>query len=254
VEVYISKPPNYPHSPSKLLLFLTSGTGIHSTNNQIQADRFASEGYLVLMPDMFASDPAPNTSAGSNQEPPTLIEQFKQRAAETAKSFLIDMWLARNTPEKILPIVQRVIEAAQEEFADAVANGGGIYGVGYCTGGRIILLLAGERPDTATWGQKRQSDEEAGPAKKGPFIKAGAIAHASLVVREDFDGVKVPLTFACVNDDPLFASDVREHGEKALQAAAVEAEFKGYEGVPHGEFLRTMTQDQPPLRSWLISS
>lgn len=52
-QVYITKPSDYPHSPSKLLLFLTSGTGIHSVNNQLQADKFAGEGFLVVMPDLY---------------------------------------------------------------------------------------------------------------------------------------------------------------------------------------------------------
>ena len=51
IDVYITKPADYPHSPSKLLLLLTGGTGIHSTNNQLQADRYAAEGWLVVMPD-----------------------------------------------------------------------------------------------------------------------------------------------------------------------------------------------------------
>lgn len=50
-KVYITKPGDYPHSPSKLLLLLSSGTGIHSVNNQLQADKYASEGFLVVMPD-----------------------------------------------------------------------------------------------------------------------------------------------------------------------------------------------------------
>ena len=50
-QVYISKPADYPHSPSKLLLLLSSGTGIHSTNNQVQADQYAAEGFVVVMPD-----------------------------------------------------------------------------------------------------------------------------------------------------------------------------------------------------------
>jgi poly(3-hydroxybutyrate) depolymerase len=50
-KVYISKPNDYPHAPSKLLLLLTGGTGIKSTNNQLQADKYASEGFLVVMPD-----------------------------------------------------------------------------------------------------------------------------------------------------------------------------------------------------------
>jgi dienelactone hydrolase len=58
--VYISKPADYPHSPSKLLLFLTGGTGIHSVNNQIQADRYAAEGFVVAMPDQSVVLPSLN--------------------------------------------------------------------------------------------------------------------------------------------------------------------------------------------------
>lgn len=53
IEVYVSKPADYPHSPSKLLLLLTGGTGVHSTNNQLQADKYAQEGFLVVMPDQY---------------------------------------------------------------------------------------------------------------------------------------------------------------------------------------------------------
>jgi dienelactone hydrolase len=52
IECYVSRPKDYPHTSAKLLLLLSTGTGIHSNNNQVQADRFASEGFLVVMPDM----------------------------------------------------------------------------------------------------------------------------------------------------------------------------------------------------------
>ena len=87
------------------------------------------------------------------------------------------MWLARHTPEKVIPLLQKVIEGAKEEFADAVANGEGIYGVGYCFGAKYILILAGERPDTVAWGQAAPKDVEQGAVKHTPLIKAGAIAH-----------------------------------------------------------------------------
>ncbi|MCJ1251276.1 hypothetical protein MMC30_008507 [Trapelia coarctata] len=180
IEVYITKPSDYPHSPSKLLLFLSSGTGIHSTNNQLQADQFASEGFLVVMPDQFGGDPVPG-SASPNvpvEANPTVIEQVKLTIAETAKSFQIDMWLARQTPEKVLPILRKFIEGAKEEFADAVANGGGMYAVGYCFGGKYVLLLGADLPDTI--GQtKKGSDEEQGVVKPQPLIKAGALAHGT---------------------------------------------------------------------------
>ncbi|TVY83779.1 Hydrolase tropI [Lachnellula suecica] len=235
VDTYISKPSDYPHAPSKLLLLLTGATGLHSVNNQVQADNYAKEGFVVVMPDMFAGDPLPGSATYSEENDPSVIEQIKLRAAETAKSFLIDLWLARNTPEKALPILHKVIDAAQDEYADAVANGGGIYSAGYCFGGRITLLLAGEKPDTVmSWGQQQPTDEEAGVVKKGPYIKAGAIAHATSVTREDFEGTKAPLAFVCVENDQLFAEDIREHGEKYLKENNVESEFKTYSGVPHG--------------------
>jgi dienelactone hydrolase len=233
IDVYISKPSDYPHIPSKLLLLLTGATGLHSDNNQLQADKFAKEGYLVVMPDMFNNDPLPGTATYEEEKDPSYIEQLKMRLADTAKSFAIDMWLARQTPEKVLPIILKVVEAAKDEFADAVANGGGIYSVGYCFGGRMTLLLAGEKPDTVLWGQAVK-DEEAGVVKKGPYIKAGAIAHATAVSRDDFTGTKSPLAFVCVENDQLFDEEVREHGEKYLKENNIECEFKTYSGVPHG--------------------
>jgi len=104
------------------------------------------------------------------------LDKVKLGVAETAKSFMLDMWLARQTQEKVLPVIQKVIEGAKEEFADAVANGGGIYAVGYCFGGKYVLLLGSELPDTVAHGQAIK-DEEQGMAKSGPQIKAGAIAH-----------------------------------------------------------------------------
>ncbi|KAH8821110.1 dienelactone hydrolase family protein-like protein [Xylogone sp. PMI_703] len=236
VDAYISKPADYPHSPSKLLLFLTPATGLHSQNNQIQADKFAREGFVVILPDMFANDPLPGSiKYEEEEEPSSLIEKGKLAIAAASKSFLIDMWLARQTPEKVLPIIHKVIDAVKDEYADAVANGGGIYAVGYCFGGRMVLLLAGKKTErrSSLWGQK-QTDEESGTSAKGPYIKAGAIAHATLVERGDFEGTEAPLSFICVEDDQLFPNEVRDYGEHYLSEKSVKHEFKTYSGVPHG--------------------
>ncbi|KAI0406418.1 Alpha/Beta hydrolase protein [Xylaria palmicola] len=242
IDVYLTKPEAYPSSPSKLLLLLTGGTGLKSINNQMQADKFASEGYVVVMPDLFDGDTAPNSTALPESEGPaiSLLETFKLKAAETAKSFLIDMWMARHTEEKILPILEKVIHACEGEFADAVGNGGGIYAVGYCIGGRYVLLLASERAASqASWtGAQKQPDEEAGEgqgrAKKGPFIKAGALAHATLVSPEDFKSLKSPVSLVCVESDPMFPDEVRIAGEEAMSKSNLEHEVQVYPGVPHG--------------------
>ncbi|ORY11821.1 Alpha/Beta hydrolase protein [Clohesyomyces aquaticus] len=236
IDVYIAKPSDYPHSPSKLLLLLTGGTGLKSTNNQLQADKFASEGYLVIMPDQFEGNPAPNSVDMTKiDEHPSFLEQVKLKTAETFKAFLIDMWLAYHTPEKVLPILHKVIEAAKDEFADAVANGGGIYGVGYCFGAKYILILAGEHPDTAVWGQAPPEGEEQGVVKRAPLIKAGAVAHGTMVTKEDLESVKSPIYIAAVEDDPLFSeAEVLTPGRKALEKNSIEHEIQTFSGVPHG--------------------
>lgn len=236
VECYITKPSDYPHAPSKLLLFLTGGTGVKSTNNQLQADKYASEGYLVVMPDQFDGEPATSTvSMEEVTEKTSWLDTAKLKIAEGFKAFTIDMWLAKHTPEKVLPTLHKVVEGAKEEFADAVANGGGVYGVGYCFGAKYILILAGELPDTVAWGQKAPGDEEQGTVKKAPVLKAGAVAHGAMVSREDLEAVRSPVYIAAVKDDPLFSEDeVLTPGRRALENNKVEHEVKVFEGVPHG--------------------
>lgn len=268
IDVYISKPPDYPHSPSRLLLLLTPGTGIKSTNNQLQADRFASEGFVVVMPDQFGGDPAPNTAPTATSENSdaagedvSVIEQVKLRAAETAKSFMIDMWLARHTPEKVLPILHKVLDSVKDEFADAVANGGGVYAAGYCFGGKYVLMLAGGHADSVMAGQREGKDEEQGMVKRGPLIKAGVIAHATLVTADDMTALKAPVSLVCIGrsnsiplppnqtraiinipllpeNDQLFPEDILERGRKHLQEQNVEHEIETYPAVPHGKSSR----------------
>ncbi len=239
ISTYISKPADYPSTPARLLLLLTGGTGINSINNQLQADRFASEGFLVCMPDQFGGDAAPDSTnkvtSPVSEEPksPSIIEQVKMRVAETAKSFSIDMWLARQTPEKVLPRLHAVLEGMKDEYADAVAHGGGVYAVGYCFGAKYVLVLGGEQSQTST--STATEDEESSAAEeKKPMIKVGAIAHATLVTREDVKGVKVPMSMVVVENDPLFPEEILEEGKKQLATSSIEHEIKVYQGVPHG--------------------
>ncbi|KAH7149368.1 Alpha/Beta hydrolase protein [Dactylonectria estremocensis] len=236
VDVYVSKPTDYPHAPSRLLLLLTGGTGIKSINNQIQADKYAAEGFLVLMPDMFEGESAPGATTIVDDST-SILEQLKIKAVEVTKSFLIDMWLARVTEDRIMPILHKVIDAAKEQYADAIRQGDGIYAVGYCVGARFVLLLA-KKTHPTTGG-----DEESGDVKVGPFIKTGAVAHAASVVPDDFQGLSVPLSFVCVEQDPLFPDSVRMAGEDSMSLANLEHEVQVYPGVPHGFAVVSSYQD-----------
>lgn len=185
----------------------------------------------------FNGDPAPGNSVTDvSGEQLTLLERVKLGVADTAKAFMIDMWLARHTPEKVLPLLHKVIEGAKDEFADAVANGGGIYAVGYCFGAKYVLLLGGQHDNDGQAATQPKSDEEeqAVPAPQGPYIKVGAIAHGTQITPDDLDKLKVPCILVCVEHDPLFPDDVRTAGVAALEKNSVEHEVKVYPEVPHG--------------------
>lgn len=86
-----------------------------------------------------------------------------------------------------MPILQKFVTGAKEEFADAVANGGGIYAVGYCFGAKYVLRLSAEVPDTEAHGQETAGEAEPGVVKKEPLIKAGTIAHGIFGYPLDID-------------------------------------------------------------------
>jgi dienelactone hydrolase len=56
---------------------------------------------------------------------------------------VLDMWLARHTPENTMPIVEKVLEAAKDRYADKTyASSLGVLAVGYCFGGKYVFRLA----------------------------------------------------------------------------------------------------------------
>lgn len=145
------------------------------------------------------------------------------------------MWLARHTPEKVLPILHKVITSVKEEFADAVANGDGIYAVGYCFGAKYVLLLGSDLHADVAQGQRApESDAEEGMVKQGPQIKCGAIAHGTQITQQDMADVSVPMCVVAVEDDPLFPDVVRNEGLDAMKAKKLDHEFRVYPDVPHG--------------------
>lgn len=142
--------------------------------------------------------------------------------------------LARHTPEKVLPVLHAVIKQAREEYADAVSYGDGIFAVGYCFGGKYVLTLAADLPDSEAKGQEIKAEE--GQIRRGPEIKCGICAHGTLVGMSDTRDLKAPLQIVAVEDDPLFPKEVLEAAQESLKKNGVDHEVEVYPGVPHGMF------------------
>jgi dienelactone hydrolase len=145
------------------------------------------------------------------------------------------MWLARHTPEKVLPLLHRVVDAVRDEYADAVAAGGGIYAVGYCFGARYALMMGAPQRADEPAGGAEDVEAAAGKQEDGPpLVKALAVAHGTQIALTDISNTAVPTCLICVGNDPLFPDEVRIAGVEALEKKGVEHEVKVYPEVPHG--------------------
>jgi dienelactone hydrolase len=159
------------------------------------------------------------------------------------------MWLARHTPEKVLPILHRVLTSIKEEYADAYANGGGIYAAGYCFGAKYALLLGSELHQDVVQGQRAPDTQaEEGMVKQGPMVKCAAIAHG-ILAKSDFENVTVPTSVVAVEGDPLFPDEVRAAGKKDMEARGLEHELHVYPAVPHGFAVMGNYEDQSIVKA-----
>ncbi|CDM37954.1 hypothetical protein DTO013E5_8273 [Penicillium roqueforti] len=125
-EVYTSHPPN--KSTENGILILTDIIGHRFTNAQLIADQFATNGYFVMMPDLFHGDPVPLNKPGE-------FDMQKWRMGEyhpQGKAHL---------PIDIDPIVETCIREMHTNF-----NCKKLGAVGYCFGGKYVVrhLLPGK--------------------------------------------------------------------------------------------------------------
>ena len=113
VSAYIVQP-QAPQVTKGALLFVSDALGIYE-NSQLLADRFMAAGYVVLLPDLFAGDAIPiNVSI---------------------QDFGLEDWLARHTPAKIDPIIERSIQHLKTNFGFEKVGA-----VGYCLGAKVHIF------------------------------------------------------------------------------------------------------------------
>ncbi|KAF2157816.1 alpha/beta-hydrolase [Myriangium duriaei CBS 260.36] len=125
ISTYIARPPSSSSSSStksnKAILILTDVIGHEFVNAQLIADQFAANGYLVLMPDLFHSDPIPlNRPAG----------------------FDLQKWLKGppgHLPDTVDPVVSTALKELKEKYGAQR-----IGAVGYCFGGKYVCRFMAE--------------------------------------------------------------------------------------------------------------
>lgn len=123
VNMYISEP----RDASQVgVLYLTDVFGIQLEQNKLLADSFARAGYVVVAPDLFDGEPAP--------------EDLDQPGFNTTE------FLAAHSPDVTDPIIAAAVQYMREDLGlDKIAA------TGYCFGGRYAFrfLAEGKGADVA---------------------------------------------------------------------------------------------------------
>lgn len=114
VSTYIARPKG-DGKPQKAVLILSDVFGIF-TNSQLVTDDFAANGYLAVLPDLFAGDKMD-------------IGDFE------AGRINIPEWLSRNGTDAIDPRVESVLRHLRESLGVKK-----IACAGYCFGGKVCTL------------------------------------------------------------------------------------------------------------------
>ena len=140
----------------------------------------------------------------------SFLDMIKMKAVEGVKGFMIglfsiyalpslanrgaviDMWLARHTPENTMPIIENVLKEVREEYGDrqyTVSHG--THCVGYCFGGKYALKLAGTNEVIA-------AAVAHGLVPPDPLRQWAYMLSGTMISTEDMQGIRKPVTFACV--------------------------------------------------------
>ena len=202
--VYFSYPTGKDFSHG--ILLFPDANGVDLINTQLMADNFASQGYLVLAPDLLHDDP---------NKTKTLEELYE--------------WLALHPTERVDPIVELTLLKMRELGCQSIA------GVGYCFGAKYVIrnlrgleggLSAGfvAHPSFVT-------AEELGAIRRPLSIAAAGEKTHSMEIRS-----RRILTL--VDSDYIFTTEKRRESEDILMKLDVPWQITLYSDVEHSFAVR----------------
>ncbi|MFF0203967.1 dienelactone hydrolase family protein [Streptomyces sp. NPDC005017] len=172
------------------------------------ADRLASAGYTVLLPNVFHRH---------GRAPVVPLPEFIDHAARRALFERLGPILRSLTPDLSMPDAAAYLRALAEcpEAAD-----GPVGVTGYCMGARLALLTAGHHPDRVAAAAGFHGGRLATDAPDSPHLVA--------------DRVTAELYFGHADADPSLPPGQIERLERALTDAGVRHRCEVYAGAPHG--------------------
>jgi carboxymethylenebutenolidase len=197
--------------PFPAILMFMDGIGIRPALIAL-AERFASEGYFVLLPNMFYR----NGRAPVFDHTTILAPENRPRLMEIVQSV---------TPEKVVGDAGAFLNfiAAQK---DAQPGPAGV--IGYCMGGGMMMRTAAHYPERVTAGASFHGGRLATDNPDSPHLLAPAI--------------KAELYFGHADQDAGMPPEQMERLAEALRAGHVRFRAELYAGALHG-----FTQSDLPM-------
>lgn len=124
IQCYVATP-KIDYLKDKVVLFFTDAFGIPWNNNRLLADDFASNGFKVVMPDIFNGEPVPD-------------EEFNKG------TFDFPPWFKRHSDESWQPVVDSVVAALKTQGVTRFGT------TGYCFGALPGFYLARKNESQVT--------------------------------------------------------------------------------------------------------
>ncbi|MFE2580493.1 dienelactone hydrolase family protein [Streptomyces sp. NPDC059378] len=204
-DAYLAHPADGRPRPGVLLYQDAFGLRPHLRS---MADRLASAGYTVLVPNVFYR---------SGRTPVFDLPEFIDPEARP------EIW------GQIVPVMQALTPELSVRDADAylrwladspLVADGPVAVTGYCMGARLALHTAGAYPERVSAAAGFHGGRLATDAPDSPHLNA--------------EHITAELYFGHADDDPSLPEEQIERFEQALTAAGVRHRCEVYPGAPHG--------------------
>jgi len=194
------------------IIFACDAFGLGLINNKIIAGRFADAlGCTVYVPDLLEGDyPALDVHI---IDQPISHKSWVHQAIQfltviwTMLYKIGPRWIIRHSRGKLQPLTEDFAKALKEEKQLTK-----IGTIGYCMGGMLSCILAGT-----------------------DLVDVAVVAHPAPLNKEDFEKVRVPISFICAEEDMVFRESVKKMAQDIItNKPNLPSEFKTYPGTTHG--------------------
>jgi len=212
---YVYRPAG--EGPWPAALFFMDGPGIRPSMFEM-AERLASFGYFVLMPDLFY-----RSGPYAPMDPSTLFTDPEKR------KWLMDNYFSLATPANVMSDTAVFLDYLE---AQPDVKPGGVGVTGYCMGGRLALFAAGTYPGRITVMASYHGGNLVTDAPDSPHHLAPQMAG------------KVKVYVAGAIEDASFTDAAKQTLEEALTQAGVDHKIETYP-ARHGWTPRDMPAYDP---------